>query len=472
MGSMAGLALGDALGAHVEFKNRHFLLKYPVTDLRGGGTWGLRKGEFTDDTSMALCLASSLVAHHDFFPYDQLVRYKWWSKKGYMSSTGECFDIGASTKRALLEFEIRQFNFASSYNISVEQLDYLKPSEISKKFNVFCSDKNVAGNGALMRLAPVPLFFYRYPKYAVHFSGYNAKLTHDDQRAYDACRYYGALIVAALSGKSKKELLDDNFYSKHIDWFNNKPLHPDIMKVAQGSYKREHGYDQGIRGTGYVVNALEAALWAFYYDKDSFEIGVLAAINLGDDTDTTAAIYGQLAGAYYGYDRLPPRWLKYLYGHSFIKCLSKWIAYDAEKWNPNRPPPLTVSVAVNQQQRSNTTMDIYTTQQQYSNMNTWVSQLDLSQIDQTRSRRNDKSKFERVIQTNDDDEQSQSKKHTLNVTQPNGTNKPLTSQRSYGDTANSRPSRVVERNIRSNHLKPLQGSTSVAVSKGKSFIFD
>ncbi|CAF5052429.1 unnamed protein product, partial [Rotaria sp. Silwood1] len=86
------------------------------------------------------------------------------------------------------------------------------------------------------------------------------------------------------------------------------------MNIAQGSYKKEGGYDQGIRSTGYVVNALEAALWAFCYDKDSFEVGALAAVNLGDDTDTTAAIYGQLAGAYYGYSKLPRKWLNFLYG--------------------------------------------------------------------------------------------------------------------------------------------------------------
>ncbi|CAF1326386.1 unnamed protein product [Rotaria sp. Silwood1] len=345
-----------------------------------------------------------------------------------MSSVGECFDIGASIKRALLEFENRQNNFASAYNISLEQLDYLRPSEVSNKFNVFCSEKNVAGSGALMRLAPVPLFFYRYPKYAVHFSGYNSKLTHDDQRAYDACRYYGALIVAALSGKSKKELLDDNFYSKHIDWFNHEPLHPDIMTVAQGSYKKKNGYKDGIRGTGYVVHVLEAALWAFYYDEYSFKKGVLAAINLGDNTDTTAAIYGQLAGAYYGYGRLPQKWLKYLYGHSFIKCLSKWIAYEAKRWNPNSVLPLTVTASGNQQQQSNITMDVSTKQHQDSNTNTSVSQPYSPQIAQAHSTKNHKSKSKLVLQTKGGEEQSESRKHTLNIMQPNGTPKALTPQ--------------------------------------------
>ncbi|CAF0767046.1 unnamed protein product [Rotaria sp. Silwood1] len=303
-GSMAGTALGDALGAHVEFKPQPALIANPVKDLEGGGTWGLEKGQFTDDTSMTLCLAISLVAHREFFLYDQLVRYKWWFKNGYMSSVGRCFDIGASTKRSLMEFERRQLEYSRKYNVPYDQMDHLKPSEVLNKFDVVCSEKNVAGNGSLMRLASVPLFFHRYPKEAVEYCGLSAKITHDDQRAYDACRYYGALIAATLHGASKDELLDNNFYSKHKDWFGNEELHPDIMNIAQGSYKKEGGYDQGIRGTGYVVNALEAALWAFCYDKDSFEVGALAAVNLGDDTDTTAAIYGQLAGAYYGYNEL------------------------------------------------------------------------------------------------------------------------------------------------------------------------
>ncbi|CAF4141711.1 unnamed protein product, partial [Rotaria sordida] len=103
-GSLIGLALGDALGAHVEFRPHEYLLLNPVKDLEGGGTWGLKKGQFTDDASMALCLGISLVARRDFIPYDQLVRYKWWFEHGYMSSTGHCFDIGAATSQSLQEF--------------------------------------------------------------------------------------------------------------------------------------------------------------------------------------------------------------------------------------------------------------------------------------------------------------------------------------------------------------------------------
>ncbi|CAF4098463.1 unnamed protein product, partial [Rotaria sordida] len=121
-------------------------------------------------------------------------------------------------------------------------------------------------------------------------------------------------------------------YKKHKSWFGNKPLCEEIKQIAEGSYKKKGGYQDGIRGKGYIVNALEAALWAFWSDNNSFEQGVLAAVNLGDDTDTTAAIYGQLAGAYYGYKKLPKKWVNQVYANKFILNLSKWIVYEGENW--------------------------------------------------------------------------------------------------------------------------------------------
>ncbi|CAF0835878.1 unnamed protein product [Adineta ricciae] len=334
-GSMIGMALGDALGAHVEFRPHDYLLSHPVTDLGEGGTWGLSKGQFTDDTSMALCLANSLIVNHGFNAYDQLVRYKWWYKYGYMSSTGQCFDIGAATKQSIDEFRRRQNRLRDEQDIPKEEIDCPSNHELLDDFPVYCSEEGVAGNGALMRLAPVPLFFYRNPKAAVEFSGFSGQITHGDTKAYDACRYYGALIVAALQGKSKDELLSNQFYENNKEWFNGKDLHPDIKSIAKGTYKNDNGYDGGIRGKGYIVSALEAALWAFW-STTNFKDGALAAVNLGDDTDTTAAIYGQLAGAHYGYAQLPEEWTKQVYAEDFMKMLSKWIAYEGEHWE-NEP---------------------------------------------------------------------------------------------------------------------------------------
>ena len=288
---------------------------------------------------MALCLANSLVVCCDFIPYDQLVRYKWWYKYGYMSSTGQCFDIGAVTCESLREFERRQRHFANAHNIPYEDLDSFRNPSLLSQFDVFCSADGAAGNGALMRLAPVPLFFYRDPINAVKFSGLSGVITHGDRKAYDACRYYGALIVAALHNETKEKLLDDKFYEKHESWFQGDPLVQDVMEIARGSYKKKGKSGSGIRGTGYIINALEAALWVLYLDNNHFETGALWAVNLGDDTDTTAAIYGQLAGALYGFHNLPDKWVKYLYANSFINCLSKWLVHEGQLWQLKSPIP-------------------------------------------------------------------------------------------------------------------------------------
>ena len=284
---------------------------------------------------MALCLAISLIISRGWDPYDQLVRYKWWYRNGYMSSTGNCFDIGASTRESLIEFERRQRAVADKLQISIDELDRTKDPKILKEISTNCGGKGAAGNGSLMRLASVPLFFYQYPEMAVQYSGESSLTTHGDRKAYDACRLYGALIVAAIRGESKDELLNQNFYKKHRHWFGTEELIGDVKAIAEGSFKKPNGYEDGIRGKGFVLASLEAALWAFW-SKNSFEEGVLAAINLGDDTDTTAAIYGQLAGACYGYNQLPDRWKKRVYAEKFIRCLSKWIVYEGDRWFQNQ----------------------------------------------------------------------------------------------------------------------------------------
>ncbi|CAF2524341.1 unnamed protein product [Rotaria sp. Silwood2] len=326
-GSLLGLAVGDALGASVEFRPRQYLAEHPVKDMQSGGTWSLKAGQWTDDTSMALCLASSLISRKGFDPYDQLVRYKWWYKHGYLSSTGRCFDIGNATHKSLDEFCRRQNECQQRWKgVSEEQMDSFSYEEMrASNFDVNCGEQNANGNGALMRLAPVPLFFYREPERAIEYSGQSARLTHGDQRAIDACRYYGALIIAAINGESKEKLLDPNFYSAHRPWFGRNELHSEVLAVASGSFKQKDGYAKGIRGSGQVIKSLEAALWAFWSDEQSFAKGVLKAVNLGDDTDTTGAIYGQLAGVYYGSKQIPQEWIQQLYAKDLISCVAEWL---------------------------------------------------------------------------------------------------------------------------------------------------
>ena len=273
-----GLAAGDALGTTLEFRPPGSF--EPIHDMVGGGPFGLKPGQWTDDTSMALCLATSLLECGGFDPTDQMQRYVRWWREGYLSSTGECFDIGITTSGALSRFMQRGDPYAGS------------------------ADATSAGNGSLMRLAPVPMRYAGDAAEAIARAADSSRVTHQAVEAVDACRYFAGLLVGALQGLDKQTLLSPNYCPVEPLW-GNKPLAEEIALVAGGSFKdREPPH---IKGTGYVVNALEAALWAFHR-SDGFREGALLAVNLGDDADTTGAIYGQIAGAYYGVDAIPATW--------------------------------------------------------------------------------------------------------------------------------------------------------------------
>jgi ADP-ribosyl-[dinitrogen reductase] hydrolase len=155
-----------------------------------------------------------------------------------------------------------------------------------------------------MRLEPIPMFFSSDAEAAIEYSGNSSMTTHGVKSCVDACRYFGGLIWAALDGAPQDELLSPNFSPLQDEW-KSQPLCPEISEIAQGSFKRKEPPE--IRGSGYVVRSLEAALWAFHR-SDDFRSGCLLAVNRGDDADTTGAVYGQLAGAYYGLAGIPENW--------------------------------------------------------------------------------------------------------------------------------------------------------------------
>jgi ADP-ribosylglycohydrolase len=228
----------------------------------GGGPFRLDPGEWTDDTSMAMCLAESLVQTRTFDPRDQMARYVRWWREGHWSSTDSCFDIGNTVADALRRFEQSGDPIAGS------------------------TDPYSAGNGSLMRLAPVPLRYAKDAPAAVRLAGESSKTTHGAAEAVDACRYFGGLIVGGLQGRTKSELLAPGFPPAGVDW-SAAPLAPEIARTAAGSYKGKEERD--IRASGYVVHTLEAALWAFARSS-SFREGALMAVNLGEDADTTGAV--------------------------------------------------------------------------------------------------------------------------------------------------------------------------------------
>ncbi len=170
-----------------------------------------------------------------------------------------------------------------------------------------------------MRLAPVPMFYAGNPREAIERSGESSKTTHGAPAAVDACRYFGALIVGALNGEDKETILSDH-YCPVPGYWQEKPLAPEIAEIAAGSFKYKN--PPQIRGSGYVVQSLEAALWAFH-NSESFKEGCLMAVNLGDDADTTGAIYGQLAGAYYGEDEIPGMWKHKVAKREFISLIAE-----------------------------------------------------------------------------------------------------------------------------------------------------
>ncbi|UXY51836.1 ADP-ribosylglycohydrolase family protein [Pseudomonas tohonis] len=284
-GCLLGLASGDAVGTTLEFFPPGTFR--PIADMNGGGPFALAPGQWTDDTSMALCLAESLLEKNGFDAADQMTRYLNWWQWGYWSSTGQCFDIGTTIREALTRFQQTGDPLAGS------------------------SEPDTAGNGSLMRLAPVVMYYFPRQEDVAHFAQQSSRTTHGAAEAIEACKLLAQVIANALAGKSRDQLLDASpvLY-----------LQPAIRDLAEGSFigkPREQ-----IRGTGYCVASLEAALWCFW-STDSFEAAVLEAANLGDDADTTAAIVGQVAGAYYGKPGIPARWLGKLHQGDEIEKIAE-----------------------------------------------------------------------------------------------------------------------------------------------------
>ncbi len=288
-GALLGLACGDAVGTALEFSPRGSF--EPISDMIGGGPFGLLPGEWTDDTSMALCIGRSLIEMGDFDARDQMERFCRWHRGGYLSSNGRCFDIGNTVWAALDRYRRTGDPYSGS------------------------TDPASAGNGSIIRLAPVAIFFSRDVEAAVHHSIESSRTTHACQEVLDACRLFGWQLTRALDGAAKQDLISaESFPGRH-----DRDLSPSIHAIVEGGYctKSEHQ----IRGTGYVVESLEAALWCFQ-STNTYRDAVLAAANLGDDADTTAAVCGQLAGAHYGASAIPPEWRERLAMRDEIEAMA------------------------------------------------------------------------------------------------------------------------------------------------------
>ncbi|MBQ3468415.1 ADP-ribosylglycohydrolase family protein [Candidatus Saccharibacteria bacterium] len=282
-GAMIGLAVGDSLGANFEFGFPGFseLVDSQIEMVDGpypAGAW-------TDDTSMALCLADSLINCSGYDSYDVMERYKKWCYEGYRTYDGKpAADVGGQTKAAIDEYV--------------------------KHPVVFVDDERDerAGNGALMRLAPVVIARMNEGIVsAMELAQISARETHFSEVVETSAEIFAAMLYLALSGvETKEEVIKVSKYSSRLEFSG---MLSEILGSSDISARKSL---QSLGG--YTVDALKIAVWAFV-NFDDFETGVKEVIKLGGDTDTNAAIYGQIAGAYYGLSGIPVRWREKLLGY-------------------------------------------------------------------------------------------------------------------------------------------------------------
>ena len=295
-GCLYGLAVGDALGAAVEFKRPGTF--EPVTGYRDGGPHRLKPGQWTDDTSMALAMADAIGRNGGWDLGAQCDNYLRWTRRGEFSVNGECFDIGITTSASLKRYQTTGDPFTSGD-----------------------TSERASGNGSIMRLAPVPIYYaHWFPESVAALCKRceeSSIPTNASQQCRSACRYLGAVLAALVNGQPREEVLSPTWeYLRVIG-----TLEPKIADVVSGSYR--HRQPPAIKGTGWVVDCLESALWAFHNAED-FTDAVFNAVNLGDDADTTGAVCGQLAGAYWGYSGIPDYLIDGLDGRNMIdKALSQ-----------------------------------------------------------------------------------------------------------------------------------------------------
>lgn len=277
-GTMLGLSIGDAMGAPVQFMPRG---SFPEVDgFRKGGSFDMSPGEWTDDTAMALCLAESILECEDFKQADQMERYLRWLDHGQNSTRSYAFDIGDTVLSSLSHFR--------------ETGQLPEPPG---------NPERQSGNGGIMRLAPVVIAWRHDPILAIRCAIESSRVTHVSPQCDAACALFTNALLKAFQGNEKSSILD-------LATPVVSGLLPDMEYQSVDHLMRPVDWSNPpfpILGKGYVVNTLEAALWAFA-TTNNFAEGLLHAVNLGDDADTVGAVYGQLAGAFYGAENIPLAW--------------------------------------------------------------------------------------------------------------------------------------------------------------------
>ncbi|HEY5103279.1 MAG TPA: ADP-ribosylglycohydrolase family protein [Steroidobacteraceae bacterium] len=281
LGALVGLAVGDALAVATQGATPGKFT--PITDVAGGGPFALPRGAWSDDTAMALCLAESLIERDGFDARDQTQRYTRWQQQGHLSATGEAVGITASTGRALGLARWQRKLFSGSHDPA--QLD---PEPLS-------------------RVAPAVMFFYGSPQVAVHQGCEAARTTCQAPIVLECCRLFAAFLHGALAGRSKSGI-----FKPGAEILDIGRLRPAIAALANDKDEPK----AAVAGKR-VDTALQAALWAFK-STDNFRAGALRCANLGGSSDVITAVYGQLAGAHYGWSAIPIDWRNSLIHNSLI----------------------------------------------------------------------------------------------------------------------------------------------------------
>ncbi|MCI0589027.1 MAG: ADP-ribosylglycohydrolase family protein [Planctomycetes bacterium] len=288
-GCLLGLAVGDALGGPLEFLTRDQIgIRHAtVTEMIGGGWLDLRPGETTDDTAMALALAESLVAKKGFDPADVMQRYLRWYRTGPK-------DIGNTIRAAL-----RQVDDGGDWKEAATRASEIVRGE-------------TAGNGAMMRCAPLALLRHRDLNALVRDCAAEARLTHLDPRAGAGSAALGVTIALALQETDRKKILDRAFEALENNADGVPNLLPDVATKREGELRPET----------FVLDSLEVALWHFLRAKN-FEECLVKIVNTGGDADTIGAIAGALGGAFWGLGAIPTRWLRTIQERTTIKALAR-----------------------------------------------------------------------------------------------------------------------------------------------------
>ena len=297
---MVGHAVGDALGVPVEFTEREILDNNPVTDMRGYGTFNMPEGSWSDDTSMSLCALETLGGEKINFD-SVFVNFGKWYYQEEFTPTGKTFDVGNTCGSAINNYFL------------------------GKKSWKECglSDEQSNGNGSLMRINPFVLYTHKLganTKTKIEIIELASALTHAHARSKVGCGIYAFVLWELLENPCKESVASG--LTKAEAFYRNSAEYACYMRTfgfANADALDGVGRDE-IRSSGYIVDSLEAALWCLL-TTDSYKECVLKAVNLGYDTDTTAAIAGGLAGALYGYESIPKEWRDRLLKREYIEEL-------------------------------------------------------------------------------------------------------------------------------------------------------